>query len=73
MFFRDLLDHFDDIVHSGARRSILDDCYAEIVDILGEDNAPPPDYFLEVYGRTVINSFNVLDPTEQVRCEQCGT
>ena len=51
-----------------ARRSILEDCYMEIVEIFGENNAPPPNYFLEVYGRTVINSFNVLDPTEQVSC-----
>ena len=63
---RDLLDHYDDIVNSVARRSLLEDCYAEIVQLMGEENAPPPDYFLEVYGRTVINSFNVLDPTEQV-------
>ena len=66
VIFRDLLDHYDDIVNSVARRSLLEDCYAEIVQLMGEENAPPPDYFLEVYGRTVINSFNVLDPTEQV-------
>ena len=64
--FRDLLDHYDDIVNSVARRSILEDCYSEIVEMMGEENAPPPDYFLEVYGRTVINSFNILDPIEQV-------
>ena len=33
---------------------------------MGEENAPPPNYFLEVYGRMVINSFNVLDPIDQV-------
>ena len=66
LIFRDLLDHYDDIVNSVARRSILEDCYAEIVELMGEENAPPPDYFLEVYGRTVINSFNILDPIEQV-------
>ena len=66
LIFRDLLDHYDDIVNSVARRSILEDCYAEIVELMGEDNAPPPDNFLEVYGRTVINSFNILDPIEQV-------
>ena len=60
------MDHYDDIVNSVARRSILEDCYAEIVELMGEENAPPPDYFLEVYGRTVINSFNILDPIEQV-------
>ena len=61
------MDHYDDIVNSVARRSLLEDCYAEIVQLMGEENAPPPDYFLEVYGRTVINSFNVLEPTEQVQ------
>ena len=34
---------------------------------MGEENAPPPNYFLEVYGRMVINSFNVLDPIDQVQ------
>ena len=30
------------------------------------DNSPPPGYFVEVYGRVVINSFNVLDVRDQV-------
>ena len=33
---------------------------------MGEEDAPPPDYFLEVYGRMVINSFCVLDLIDEV-------
>ena len=46
--------------------SIVEDCYAGIVSLMGEENAPPPNYFLEVYGRMVINSFNVVDSADQV-------
>ena len=45
---------------------LVEDCYAEIVRYLGEEGAPPPDYFLEVSGRMVINSFNVIDFKDQV-------
>ena len=45
---------------------MVEDCYSEIIKILGEEGAPPPDYFIEVYGRMVINSFNVIDVKDQV-------
>ena len=44
----------------------MENCYTEIIQFLGEDGAPPPDYFVEVYGRMVINSFNVLDVRDEV-------
>ena len=28
---------------------------------MGVEEAPDPDYFLEVYGRMAINSFHILD------------
>ena len=66
-FCRDLLDHYDDIVlRSNTRLNMLEDCYSEIINYLGVENSPPPDYFVEVYGRVVINSFNVLDVRDQV-------
>ena len=66
-FSRDLLDHYDDIVlRSNTRLNMLEDCYSEIINYLGVENSPPPDYFVEVYGRVVINSFNVLDVRDQV-------
>ena len=67
LHFRDLLDHFDDIIErSPSRLSFVEDTYNEIIEMLGETNAPPPNYFLEVYGRAVINSFSVLDTLTQV-------
>ena len=67
IFFSDLLDHYDDIVmNSNARLTTVENCYTEIIQFLGEDGAPPPDYFVEVYGRMVINSFNVLDVRDEV-------
>ena len=53
-FFSELLDHYDDIVTSNSRLTTVENCYAEIIQFLGEDGAPPPDYFVEVYGRMVI-------------------
>ena len=47
----------------------MEDSYSSIVSLMGEENAPPPNYFLEVYGRMVINSFNVLDPIDQVNLQ----
>ena len=38
-----------------------------LVSLMGEENAPPPNYFLEVYGRMIINSFYVLDLIDEVR------
>lgn len=67
-FKRDLLDHFDDITtNSPVRLTMAENCYREIVNMMGCQQAPNPDYFLEVYGRMVINSFNVIDPVDQVR------
>ena len=54
-------------MRSPTRLSLVEDSYAAIINLMGEENAPPPNYFLEVYGRMVINSFNVLDPIDQVK------
>ena len=53
-------------MRSPTRLSLVEDSYIGIINLMGEENAPPPNYFLEVYGRMVINSFNVLDPIDQV-------
>ena len=53
-------------MRSPTRLSLVEDSYNAIINLMGEENTPPPNYFLEVYGRMVINSFNVLDPIDQV-------
>ena len=53
-------------MRSPTRLSLVEDSYVTIINLMGEENAPPPNYFLEVYGRMVINSFNVTDPIDQV-------
>ena len=35
--------------------------YDQIVQLMGENDAPDPNYFLECYGRMAINSFNLLE------------
>jgi len=64
--FFHLVDHFDDILeHSGHRRDLIEDLYTEILDFMGDDEAPDPDYFLTVYGRIAVNSFSIIDGSEQ--------
>ena len=64
--FFHLVDHFDDILeHSGHRRNLIEDIYTEILDFMGEEEAPDPDYFLTIYGRIAVNSFSIIDGTEQ--------
>mgnify|MGYP001188751900 FL=1 len=53
-------------MRSPTRLSLVEDSHNAIINLMGEENTPPPNYFLEVYGRMVINSFNVLDPIDQV-------
>ena len=61
--FSDLLDHHDDILTcSPARLDAVNAHYNEVCGVMGECDAPDPDYFLEVYGRMAVNSFNVLCP-----------
>ena len=63
--FRDLLDHYDDIVARGSNRlELVNSCYSEIVSLMGEGDAPDPDYFLECYGRMAVNSFHVCDDNQ---------
>ena len=63
--FRDLLDHYDDIVARGSNRlELVNSCYSEIVSLMGEGDAPDPDYFLECYGRMAVNSFHVMDENQ---------
>ena len=43
------MDHYDDIVlNSPTRLELVEDCYAEIINFLGEENMPDPEYFLQV-------------------------
>uniref|UniRef100_A0A0K2V7U3 Buzidau [Apis mellifera] n=1 Tax=Lepeophtheirus salmonis TaxID=72036 RepID=A0A0K2V7U3_LEPSM len=63
--FYDLIDHFDDILHSSNRSQLVEHVYAEILKLMGSESAPDPNYFLEVYGRMVINSFHICDKTTQ--------
>ena len=68
--FADLLDHFDDILNSeGIRSEMIQLYYEEMIKMMGEEDAPNPDYFLECYGRMAINSFHILD---QVRMDECN-
>ena len=64
--FSHLVDHFDDVLeHSGHRRDNIEHIYTEILDFMGEDEAPDPDYFLTIYGRIAVNSFSIIDASEQ--------
>ena len=42
----------------------MNSCYSEIVGLMGEEDAPDPDYFLECYGRMAVNSFHVMDENQ---------
>ena len=60
-----MLDHYDDIVSKGSNRlELVNSCYSEIVGLMGEEDAPDPDYFLECYGRMAVNSFHVMDENQ---------
>ena len=63
--FSDLLDHYDDIL-SSARHEMVQAYYEEILRLMGLEDAPDPDYFLQCYGRMAINSFHILDEDSEV-------
>ena len=64
--FFHLVDHFDDILaRCGHRKELIENIYTEILDFLGDEDAPEPDYFLSVYGRIAVNSFSIVDGSEQ--------
>ena len=65
--FSDLLDHYDDILGS-SRHDMVQAYYEEILRLMGLEDAPDPDYFLECYGRMAINSFHILDEDTEGRC-----
>ena len=46
------------------RLELVNSCYSEIVGLMGEEDAPDPDYFLECYGRMAVNSFHVMDENQ---------
>ena len=64
-FFADLVDHFDDIINSSNRFEMVNQYYDQIIQLMGEADAPDPNYFLECYGRMAINSFNILDDNDE--------
>ena len=64
--FSDLLDHYDDILGS-PRHEMVQAYYEEILRLMGLEDAPDPDYFLECYGRMAINSFHILDEDSEER------
>jgi len=39
--------------------------YAEVVKMLGPERAPPPEFYLRVYGRMAVNSFHVLNEEQE--------
>jgi SET and MYND domain-containing protein len=64
--FFHLVDHFDDILErSDHRTDLIEHIYTEVLDFMGEEDAPDPDYFLSIYGRIAVNSFSIVDGPEQ--------
>uniref|UniRef100_A0A0A9WRD9 SET and MYND domain-containing protein 3 n=1 Tax=Lygus hesperus TaxID=30085 RepID=A0A0A9WRD9_LYGHE len=59
--FRDLMSHYADIKNDEKRISQAECLYEVLKDYIGEDALPNFTEFLGIYGRMVVNSFNILD------------
>ncbi|XP_054272967.1 histone-lysine N-methyltransferase SMYD3 [Macrosteles quadrilineatus] len=60
--FKDLMSHYSDIKEDKKRMEHFTSLYNVLVDFIGEDNVPNSAELLGIYGRLVVNGFNILDP-----------
>ncbi|KAL1131643.1 hypothetical protein AAG570_011256 [Ranatra chinensis] len=59
--FRDLMSHYSDIKEDLKKQEHIISLYEVLKEYLGEESLPNSAEFLGLYGRVVVNSFNILD------------
>ncbi|XP_064458536.1 histone-lysine N-methyltransferase SMYD3-like isoform X2 [Ornithodoros turicata] len=59
--FQDLLSHSNDIMNDAAVLPRFRAIWATLQDFLGDENLPPIDEGLEIYGKLIINTFCISD------------
>ena len=62
--FDDLMSHQREIVRDSGRMEAFGSFFTVLQDCLGESLPPKPEV-LEIYGRILINSFNIMDDEYQ--------
>ncbi|KAK9498342.1 hypothetical protein O3M35_002996 [Rhynocoris fuscipes] len=60
-FFKDLMSHYSDIKEDNRRMEHTISLYGLLKDLIGEGSLPNFSEFTGIYGRIVVNSFNILD------------
>ncbi|BES93356.1 SET and MYND domain-containing protein [Nesidiocoris tenuis] len=59
--FKDLMSHYSDIKSDSKRIEHAQCLFNVLRDFMGEDELPNFTEFLGIYGRMIVNSFNILD------------
>lgn len=60
--FKDLMSHYSDIKKDEKRMEHFTSLYAVLATYIGEENIPNTAELMGIYGRMVVNGFNILDP-----------
>uniref|UniRef100_A0A1B6M851 MYND-type domain-containing protein n=2 Tax=Graphocephala atropunctata TaxID=36148 RepID=A0A1B6M851_9HEMI len=60
--FKDLMSHYSDIKQDSKRMEHFTSLYNVLLEYVGEQNVPNSAELLGIYGRLVVNGFNILDP-----------
>lgn len=63
--FDDLLSHRKNIVKDSHRIEAFNAFFAVLRECFGPEGTPPKDEVLEIYGRILINSFNIMNDEYQ--------
>lgn len=64
-YFDDLLSHQKDIVRDSKRIEAFQSFYVILQKCLGEDKLPPKSDVLDIFGKILINSFNIMSDEYQ--------
>ncbi|XP_026276432.1 histone-lysine N-methyltransferase SMYD3 isoform X2 [Frankliniella occidentalis] len=60
--FKDLMSHYSDIKKDSKRMEHFTSLCAVLMEYIGESSLPNSAELLGIYGRMVVNGFNILDP-----------
>uniref|UniRef100_A0A1B6JWE4 MYND-type domain-containing protein n=2 Tax=Homalodisca liturata TaxID=320908 RepID=A0A1B6JWE4_9HEMI len=60
--FKDLMSHYSDIKKDSKRMEHFTSLYNVLLEYIGEQDVPNSAELLGIYGRLVVNGFNILDP-----------
>ncbi|KAJ6634633.1 Histone-lysine N-methyltransferase SMYD3 [Pseudolycoriella hygida] len=59
--FKDLMTHYDELKNDEKRLEHIESLSSVLQQLLGNELLPNPTEFIKIYGRMLVNAFNILD------------